>query len=258
MYMTSGEIGRAWLGTANPFAPHHRWDRNFFLTVIGLIWLGILMGFGGDIIAHIRAHGPAYPLIVHVHAAAYVCWLSLLTGQILLIRSGRAELHRRLGVAAFSLIPVMILLGLAVSWVIAREEFTRPHAHPEFISVQLMGLADFTLLAGGGLLLRRAPAAHKRLILLGTLSIASAGFARWLGDPISHFVGDGFWGTLAQFYLGNDLIILLIGAYDLATRGRLQGAYLAGVAWLSFSELVATWLFFNPAWKAIAIRLIGY
>jgi hypothetical protein len=258
MYMTTGEIGRAVPGAANLFAHYHPWDRNFFLTVVGLIWLGILVGFGGDMIDHVRAHGPAYPLIVHVHAAAYVGWLSLLTGQVLLIRSGRADLHRRLGVVAFSLIPVMIFLGLAVSWVIAREEFTRPDAHPQFISVQLMGLADFTLLAGGGLLLRRAAGSHKRLILLGTLSIASAGFFRWLADPISYLVGNDFWGTLAQFYLGNDLIILLIGAYDLATRGRLQGAYVVGLAWLSFSELVATWLFFNPAWKAIAIRLIGY
>lgn len=37
------------------------------------------------------------------------------------------------------------------------------------LSVQLMGLADVALLAGGELLLRREPAKYKQLILLGTL-----------------------------------------------------------------------------------------
>jgi hypothetical protein len=29
-----------------PFAPYRKWDRDFFLTYVGLVWIGILMGFG--------------------------------------------------------------------------------------------------------------------------------------------------------------------------------------------------------------------
>ena len=69
-------------GSSGRFAPFHRYDRNFFLAYVALIWLGILMGFGGDIVDHIKSHAPAFPLIVHVHAAiAFVGWLVVLTIQ---------------------------------------------------------------------------------------------------------------------------------------------------------------------------------
>jgi hypothetical protein len=35
---------------ATAFADHHRLDRNFFLLMVALIWLGILMGFVREIV----------------------------------------------------------------------------------------------------------------------------------------------------------------------------------------------------------------
>ena len=55
-----------------PFAPYHKWDRNFFLLLVMLIWVGILMGFGPEIVDHVTKNEPAYPLIVHFHAVAFV------------------------------------------------------------------------------------------------------------------------------------------------------------------------------------------
>lgn len=37
-------------------APFHRWDRNFFLLWVALIWLGIVMGFGPPIASQIGEH----------------------------------------------------------------------------------------------------------------------------------------------------------------------------------------------------------
>ena len=33
------------------FAPQHRWDRNYFLAMVALIWLGVLLGFGWDVVS---------------------------------------------------------------------------------------------------------------------------------------------------------------------------------------------------------------
>ncbi len=33
-------------------APHHRWDRDFFIAYVVLIWISIVMGFGSDMIHH--------------------------------------------------------------------------------------------------------------------------------------------------------------------------------------------------------------
>ena len=80
------------------FAPYHRWDRNFFLLYVALIWFGIAMGFVPEIAKHMRTPAARYPLIVHIHAAAFVGWLILLTVQVLLVRGQRLDLHRKLGV----------------------------------------------------------------------------------------------------------------------------------------------------------------
>ncbi len=87
------------------------WDRNFFLLYVVFIWIGICMGFGPQIVHHIETHAPPYPLIVHVHALAFVGWLVLLTVQVLLIRVRRADIHRKLGIAGAALAGIMLILG---------------------------------------------------------------------------------------------------------------------------------------------------
>ena len=98
-----------------PFAPYHKWDRDFFLIYVVLIWFGVVVGFGSDLIRHVRTGEAPYPLIVHFHAAAFSGWLALLTVQVLLIRARRQDIHRKLGMAAMALAPVMVVLGIAAA-----------------------------------------------------------------------------------------------------------------------------------------------
>ena len=59
----------------NAFPPNLGWDRNFFLVMVGLAWVGIIKGFGGSIANHVAKHQAPYPLIVHFHAVVFVSWL---------------------------------------------------------------------------------------------------------------------------------------------------------------------------------------
>jgi len=241
------------------FAPYHRWDCNFFLLWVALIWLGIAMGFGPQIARHLQTHARPYPLIIHIHAAAFVGWLILLTVQVLLIRGQRPDLHRRLGLIGVGLAGAMILIGPATALMVHRLAFGTPGDDPAFLSVQLGDILAFAGLAVAAFLLTRQPAAHKRLILLATLYIADAGFARWLGPPLNAHIGAGsLWPLLAVLYLGNDILIAGLGAYDWITRQRLHPAYVAGVAWTASLQLTAAWLLLSPAWKPIALKLIGH
>src|ERR1043165_2649665 len=88
---------------SRPFTPYVKSDRNFFLTYVVLIWLGILGGFVPEIVSGIVHHKPPFPLIAHVHGVVFVGWLVLLTTQVLLIRRSRADVHRKLGTAAMVL-----------------------------------------------------------------------------------------------------------------------------------------------------------
>lgn len=240
------------------FAPRHRWDRNFFLTYVALIWVGILSGFGPQVIRHIKTQAPAYPSIVHVHALAFVGWLVLLTTQVLLIRSARLDLHRKLGIAGAVLAAVMIVLGPATAVVVDRLRLALPDADPGFLAVQMADIVAFAGLVIPAFIWRKAPSAHKRLILLATLYITDAGFARWWGGPMEAWFGDGFWGDAAQFYAGSDLLLLGVGLYDVLTRKRLHGAYICGAAWVVAVQLAALSFYTNPHWAPVARRLLGH
>ncbi len=240
------------------FAVHRGLDRAFFLVVLTIIWAGIVAGFVPDMFRHVLDHHPAYALIVHVHAVAYVGWLALLTTQMSLIRTGRADLHRRVGIAGFALILVMAVLGPAAAIVMARRQLGTPDSDPPFLIIQAMIVVNFTATALAALAMRKTPAAHRRLMLIAAIFLSSAGFSRWLGPSLGKALGDGFMADYLQLFLCSDLLLIAIGAYDLLTRGRLHRAYVVAVPLGVLSQALAIWIYTLPAWRPIAIRLIGH
>ncbi len=240
------------------FAPYHRWDRNFFLTYVLLIWFGILNGFVPEIIQHVAKNKPPYPVIIHVHAVAFVGWLVVLTIQTLLIRGSRHDLHRTLGFAAMGLAAIMVVVGPATAFYMQRYHWGTPESDPPFIAVQLTDILAFAGLAGAAFARRGDPSAHKRLVILATLYISDAGFARFLGDGVHAIAGDGFFPFMAGAYLANDLLVLGMGVYDLVSRGRLHPAYVAGVAWTAALQLTAAFLYRAPFFLPLAKHLIGH
>ena len=241
-----------------PFSSRHTWDRNFYLAVTAAIWAGILLGFGTDLLRHFATPHVAYPLIVHLHAVAFGGWLAVLSTQVWLIRRRRPDLHRRLGTAAIGLAALMIVLGPATAIAMQRAQLGTAESDPSFLAPQLLSILAFAGLAASAFVLRKSPSAHKRLILLATLAISDAGFARWLGRDVHAVLGDGFVATLWTTYLGSNVLIASLGLYDLATRHRLHPAYVIGATWLVTTQLVATFLMRDPQWKGIALMLIGH
>ena len=140
----------------------------------------------------------------------------------------RTDLHRRLGLAGMVLVPVMVVLGVAASIVMAQVQFGTPRSRPAFLAVEFTDMLAFSGLAGAGFALRGTPQAHKRLILLATFYIIDAGYSRWLSGSIRGVLGSGFLGRFAGLFSGPDLLLLALGGYDFATRGRLHPAYIAG------------------------------
>ncbi|MGH6877697.1 MAG: hypothetical protein ACREHV_10020 [Rhizomicrobium sp.] len=254
--MTDTVLPRPW--PAAPFRAQHRWDRNFFLTIVALIWLGILMGFGPEIAHHFTAHQPPFPLILHIHAFVFVGWLALLTTQVLLIRVRRTDLHRKLGVVVACWAVAVVVVGLATAVIVHRLHFGTAQSDPPFISVQIADMLAFGGLAGAAIVWRKTPSAHKRLILLSTIFISDAGFSRWWFDGLEKLLGHGYWPFAAELYLADFLLVVAIGGYDLLTRRRLHPAFVYGAVWGLGLELIAVWLYFSPAWKPVSLALIGH
>ncbi|MGB6450235.1 MAG: hypothetical protein WBE92_05745 [Steroidobacteraceae bacterium] len=194
------------------FAPFHRWDRNFFLLCVALIWFGLAMGFDPQIASQIASQIgkhqslPFRPFIVPVHGAVFIAWMVLLSVQVLLIRSRRVELHRQLGMLGAMLAGAMIVFGAATALSVQRFSPGEPGVSPPaFLSVQFADMIAFAGLAGAAFLLTRQPAAHKRLIFLAALYISDAGFSRWFGPPLKAPIGESsVWALMVVIYLGSD------------------------------------------------------
>lgn len=257
-------LGEAPSGTgsgarAPDFPAHHKYDHNFFVFIVAMMWLGILMGFVPDVIHHIRHPEFPYPWIVFVHAAVFVGWLSLLTTQVLLVRFRNVALHRRLGKLGFYWAPLIPIVGVLTAVAVDRLRHQHSPAYkPDFVSVQFGDLVLFAVFTGMALALRKQPAAHKRLLLLGTLCMVDAGFSRWWASFFEHLLGPSFEATVLAVFLGNILLMVAIVAYDLLTRRRLHRLY-AGAATVAIAaELGMIWLLVSPWWTPIAWKLIGY
>jgi len=239
-----------------PFALRHPWDPNFFLLYVVLIWTPILAGFVPEIVRHYAKGAPPQPWMVRLHGAAFVGWLVLLTTQVTLIRNRKVRLHRRIGMAGAGLAVLMVVLGLAASFVTQNRDLGTPKADPGFLSVQLIDMIEFGGLVAAAISARNQPAAHKRLILLATLSLVDAGFARFMANPLLASLGDGPWQFWVALFSGNAVLIAGIAVYDWITRRRLHPAYVFGALWIFTGQIVASWLYYNPAWKSFATTVI--
>jgi hypothetical protein len=106
--------------------------------------------------------------------------------------------------------------------------------------------------------MRRRPAAHKRLMIMGTIALTEPGFSRiWLSF-LEARLGEGYVPFYLSTYVGTLLLVIAVGVYDLATRRRLHPAYIAAALWIFANEALATWLFYQPWWLASMKAMTGH
>ena len=156
--------------------------RRFYLGMSLAGVMGVFAGFAPSYYLRPLTHlthyptgaviSPTLPLAVHVHAAVLSLWLVLLLAQTTLVAAGRIDLHRRLGIAGATLLPVILVLGVITAIRGGRDGWNPggPFADPlEFMIVGFGDIMLFTGFVAAGLYYRRRPDAHKRLMILGAL-----------------------------------------------------------------------------------------
>lgn len=246
------------MSASKAFAPNHAWDRNAHLAFVLIAWGATIMGFGSTLVDRVQGHAdyPA-PFVLHAHAALFLAWLALLTAQVLLVRNRKLSTHRALGAAALAFVPAMLVASFLA------ERYSQHFYSPKdpdnlrFLAVPLGYLAIFPAFVGIALLNRRDPPAHKRWMLLANAAILGVPFARWWGEALYERVGDAFWGTIVHTYAGTCLLVLLMVAYDFATRRRIHPALLSGTALLLASQLLVSWAYHSHWWPPVARRIVG-
>ena len=182
----------------------------------------------------------------------------LLGAQVWLVRTGNVATHRRLGRAALVLLPAMLVLGPATAYYGVADNPYMPDKWIAWLSVNYTNAIGSIVLLVAGLLMRRNAAAHKRLMVMGTIALTEPGFSRiWLAF-LEARLGEGYVPFYVATYVGTLLLVVAVGAYDLATRRRLHPAYVGAALWIFANEAVATWLFYQPFWLRSMKAMTGH
>jgi hypothetical protein len=206
-----------------------RRDHRFFLTLAVLAAIAIFVGFSATYyLKPLQGLGalppsPKLPALLHIHGAVFTLYVFFFLFQTALISRGRRALHMTLGWASVVFIPTMVVLGTMVSFYGAR--MGHKQNWPDYESAALVNVASiyvFAAIAIAGILLRKKPEAHRRLMSLSFMTLLPPALARSplvLLGPAAVFIG------IFAFFLAGPI-------YDLITRRRIHPAYIFGVLFL--------------------------
>lgn len=191
---------------------------------------------------------------IHVHAVLFFLWVGLFLAQAWLIRRGRVEWHRSLGLAGIALAALMVFSGVVAAIVSLKTGLVgpRPDAARLAAGLSFGGMLLFSGFVIAGIANLRRPDWHRRLMLIATLSILQAAIARWImlipsiGQPRRVLIGA----------LIVDALLLTLAWIDARAQRRLHPAWIVGavalltVQWARVAmQPTQTWLAFT-AWLA--------
>ena len=146
--------------------------------------------------------------VIHVHGAAFTLWIFLLIVQTSLVSAGRVDIHRRLGILVFGLACAMVILGtMAATDLLRRGVAAQSVDAKTFYASSLGDIVIFGTLIFFAFRTRSNPAAHKRLILIATITLLAAAINRW---PFPIILREPILITLID-----DAFLLPLVAYDL-------------------------------------------
>ena len=249
----------------------HAVDRWIFVATAAWFIVIVLTGFIPDSIMKVGAvtagERPPFPLVLHMHAILMGSFLLLVLAQTWLMATGRSAYHVQLGVAAFALAPILVLVGFILVPTIYYQTWNALQTAPPEARGKLLDVLSFRenvallqirvgllfpLFLAIGLHARRGNAGlHKRMMLLAPAMALGAGFARITWLPT----------TMPESCLALDLYILVAIApmftWDVIRNRRVHEAYLI---WFSvnlpFAVLVYE-LWNTPWWHGTARAILG-
>jgi hypothetical protein len=230
-----------------------RSDNLFFSAMALLILATVFLGFARSYYLAGTFRAPLPSLIVHIHGAAFSGWILLFIIQICLVSAGRVDIHRRLGIAGFTLACLMVVLGVWTATAsLARHsaeevgrvyDSTKPIFDAKFAYiVPITDILIFATIIFFAFRNRSNPPAHKRLVLIATIALIEAAIGRW---PFG-FVHNGV-SFLIQF-----AFLLPLVAYDLWSTGKIHRATLWASVFLLFVQVIKIPIGFTNVWRAFA------
>ena len=249
----------------------HAIDRWIFVFTAAWFIAIVLAGFIPDSIMKVGAvqagQRPPFPTVLHMHAVLMGSFLLLLLTQATLMATGRRELHMKVGIVAFALVPVLVVVGSILAPTIYHQVWNFARIAPPDVQKEMQGrllALDnilllqmrigilFPLVIGLGLKARGANVGlHQRMMFLATALPLPAAIDRMTWLPT----------TLPASPVATDLYILLavspLFVWDLVRNRRVHEAYWIWIAINIPFGLLVNVLWDTPGWHATARQIMG-
>jgi hypothetical protein len=155
----------------------------FFLAHVALL-VAVFVGFAPTFYLRPLHSVHPLPIVLYVHGTVLTCWFPLTVLQGWLIQRKRHRLHRQIGFAIAGYAVLVVAMGLIADARMASEIRTPQDADNIVVWSNLFSLVLFTTFVSLGVVLRKRPDAHRRLILLASISIVGPALARFSEWPI--------------------------------------------------------------------------
>ena len=225
--------------------PGCRYDHLFFSAMAVMMLGTVFVGFAHSYYLAGVFGAPLPSLIIHLHGAAFSCWILLLVTQTSLVAAGRVTIHRRLGIVGFVLACFMVILGvLAATDSLGRGTGPSGLDAKFFYVIPITDMLIFATLVFFAFRARSNPAAHKRLILVATTALLIAAIARW---PYTMVHRKPMMAALASY-----VFLLILIAYDLWSTRKVHRATIWAGAFLIFVQQIRIPIGKTAAWHAFA------
>lgn len=225
---------------------------SFYVWAAVAIAAIVFIGFARTYYLKALFDTPVLTWLVHFHGSLMTLWFVLFFLQSYLIASHHVALHRRLGVFGSILAALIVVVGVTTLIHLVKTPQSDPDAH--VFVLQLLGadLFIFLLFAGfisSAILLRRRGDVHKRLMLLGSLTLLWPPMSR---IPID-FISQNFLVSLVL----TDLCVIACVVIDALRNRRLHPV----LAWGAGLNIVSLHLVNIAAgtqtWLRFADRLVS-
>jgi hypothetical protein len=236
----------------SPMPPKHgrTAERIFFGGMAMLLCVIVFIGFFHTFFGAGFVQATLPSPVLRVHGIVFTAWMLLLVTQAALVSTGRVAWHRTLGIVAFGLPPLMIGLGVVAAIdALGRKVSIGPLDPATSLALPLVNITAFAIVIAAAWRARRRPDAHKRLVVLATVSLSTAALGRipWTQLDLPPAVGP---------VVGLAALILLLVAYDLLSLRRVHRSTTWAAPVVFAAGALAVPFGMTPAWHHFAEFLL--
>jgi FtsH-binding integral membrane protein len=225
--------------------PGRKYDHVFFSGMAVLLLGSVFLGFAHSYYLAGMFHAPLPSAIIHVHGALFSSWILFLLAQTTLVAAGRTDVHRRIGIAGFILACMMVVAGVWAGTNALARNFAPPGIDAKtFYVIPITDMLVFAVLVFFAYRARFDSAAHKRIIIIATVSLMIAAIARWPFPPV---LGNPLAAALVSY-----LFLLMLAVYDLWSAHKIHRATIWASVFLIFIQQIRFPIGQTAAWHAFA------